>query len=268
MTLAPQDDARPRQTATSVAKALGLLDAFRDQSSTVPLTVLAARVGLPKSTAHRLLAVLEHEGFVVRQPSGYSLSRHVFELGNLIPDTRPRSLRTLAMPYLSELYETTHQTVHLAVLDGTEVLYLDKVYGHRSIETPTWVGARVAATCTALGKAILAYSDAQTLRSVLAGGLTALTPHSLTAPGMFLSALERSRAEHYATDNEESRLGLSCIAAPLIDPISGRAFAAISLSGPATNRRRMTEPLARAADALVAALSTSSNSTIKRNATR
>jgi DNA-binding IclR family transcriptional regulator len=247
-------DAAGGQLGTSVGKALGLLAAFGGEGTTVPLSALAQRAGLPKSTAHRLLAVLESNGYVQRRGTGYCVGRRLFEIGNLIPDARPHSLRTAAMPYLSELYEVTHQTVHLAVLDGHEVIYLDKVHGHRSLDTPTWIGARLPASCTALGKAVLAFSDETTVRSALAKGLPRRTPYSISGHQLFADVLARARDEGVTTDNEESRIGLSCVAAPIIDPVTGYAGAAISLSGASVNLRRVRAPLRRAVEALAAAL--------------
>lgn len=249
--------ARDAGLDTSVGKALKLLGAFEGPGGTVSLSALASRANLPKSTAHRLLAVLEASGYVQRRENGYCIGRRLFELGNLIPDARPRSLRSLAVPFLSELYEATHQTVHLAVLDGTEVVYLDKIYGHRSIDTPTCIGARVPATCTALGKAMLAYAPPHVLELVTRDGLPRRTPYSIVNQRVLMDALARTRDEGLSTDNEESRVGLSCVGVPVFDARSRQPIAAISVCGPSLQAPRVGQALRQAATALAAQLATS-----------
>ncbi|MGK5113228.1 IclR family transcriptional regulator [Geodermatophilus sp. CPCC 205506] len=217
---------------TSVSKALQLLDAFRLAGPSLGVSELARRAGVPKSTAFRLLAYLEQGGYVERTGTDYRLGWRLFELGNRVHHCRPRGLRDLALPYLSELYVSTGNVVHLGVLEGNDVVYLEKIHGHRAVRTPTTVGGRMPAACVGLGKAILAFGDAGTARRVVSAGLERRTPYSIAEPGRFLNELGRVRTNGIAFDREEAALGLTCVAAPIL--VDGRAVAAISVSGSTT----------------------------------
>jgi DNA-binding IclR family transcriptional regulator len=216
--------------AGSVTKALQVLEVFRDHGPTLGVSEIARRAHVAKSTAFRLLAHLEQAGFVERDGTDYRLGWLLFELGNGVRHCRPRGLRDVSAPYLGELFSRTQFAVHLAVLDGSDVLYLDKVSGHLSPRTPSAVGGRVPANCTALGKAILAYSDPATIQGVVEAGLVQRTRYSVAQPGRFLHQLRLARAEGLAHEREESSLGLVCVAAPILR--DNRAIAAVSIAGP------------------------------------
>jgi IclR family KDG regulon transcriptional repressor len=230
----PEDGAAGDRAAgtPSVTKALQLLEVFRDADAALGVSRIARLAGVPKSTAHRLLAYLERAGYVEREGRGYVLGRHLFELGNSVLMCRPSGLREVAMPYMSQLFAEHGKVVHLAVLDGTEVVYLEKIFGLDSVPVPTVVGGRMPAACSAVGKAMLAFSDRQTVTQALGTGLVRLTPYSHTSPGRLTAELRRIRAERVAYDREESRVGLVCAAAPILR--GGRAVAAVSMSTKAT----------------------------------
>jgi DNA-binding IclR family transcriptional regulator len=214
---------------TSLGKAIALLDAFTDDLPSLGARELARRAGLHKTTAHRLLLSLEAIGYVERVGTNFRLGRRLFELGNHIAYCRPRGLRDIALPYLTDLYERSHQVVHLAVLDGTDVLYLEKLFGHRHVRMPSHVGGRVPATCCGLGKALLAFGDPATVERALAAGLRPRTPYTLANETLFRAELTQIRREGVAYDREEIAIGLTCVAAPIIK--SGNAVAAESLAG-------------------------------------
>jgi DNA-binding IclR family transcriptional regulator len=241
---------------TSVGKALALLSAFGTDDA-LGVTELARRTGLSKSTAHRLLAVLEQWSLVDRQGAQYCLGTRLFELGNQVAHRRAPSLRDVALPYLEDLYELTHETVHLAVLDRTDVLYVEKLYGHNYATSPSKIGGRMPAYCAGLGKAILAFSSPALVRQVIAEGLRARTPYTIVVPSLLIEELQEIRRAGVAFDREEVILGLTCIAAPVLDA-DGNAIAAISVSG-ATRRfdpRPMARAVREAADAVGRQLST------------
>ncbi len=209
---------------------LAILDAFGPEQPDFSLAELAVRSGLPKSTSHRILALLEAWRGVERSASGrYRLGIKLFELGGLVQD-RLR-LREVALPYMEDLLATTREMVHLAKLDGGDVLYIERLVSHRSVRTPSRVAGRVPAACTGVGKAILAFSPAEVVKSVIAAGLPAMTPYSITNPVMFLETLERVRRTGVSFDREEAGMGLACVAAPIFSH-SGSVVAAMSVSGP------------------------------------
>ncbi|WP_416978944.1 IclR family transcriptional regulator [Streptomyces sp. T028] len=216
---------------SSVHKALALLNSLAGLESKAGLTELARRVGIPKPTAYRLLAVLAEAGIVERRGTDYLLGLRMFELGAAASRPKSVNLRERALPYLEDLYELTHETVSLAVLDGPEVLYVEKIHGHRSMPTPSHVGGRLPATCVALGKVMMAYANPGLVREIVSGPLPRMTRYSVSQPGRLLAELRKIRDAKVAYDIEEAQVGLTCVAAPIFD--SGhRVAAAISMSGP------------------------------------
>lgn len=221
---------RSRVGVTSVHKALRLLDAFRVVGPVVGVSELARVTGLPKSTAFRLLNQLEDSGFLRRDGTDYCLAGTVFELGNRVEMCTEGDLRGIAGPFLSALFLHSRYEVHLAVLDGTDVVYVDKIHGHAGIRVPAEVGGRIRASCSALGKAMLPFGHRDEIERIIEDGLVRRTRHSIAAPGLFVAELQRVREHGVAFDREEAALGLTCVAAPIIH--SGLGIAAVSVSGP------------------------------------
>ena len=235
--------ARQEGLGTSVGKALAVLDAFRRGGVLLGVSQVAERANIAKSTAHRLLAVLVERGYVERVDARYRLGRAAFELGNMVAECRPRNLRSVAIPYMTDLHRRFDTTVHLAVLDRMDVLYVEKIYGHRAVEVPSQIGGRVPALCTALGKVMLAFSDDDTQSRALSVPVPRLTVKTMTNPKILHNLMARARQAGVAYDNEGSSLGVLCVAAPILRP-SGAVTAqnpsevvgAISMSFPLTER--------------------------------
>lgn len=231
MTPAEAELAEPgSQSVSSVGKALQLLDAFATIGPVAGVSELARAAGLPKSTAFRLLNHLQLAGYVEHSGTDYCLKLRVFELGSKVGVCRPDGLRALAAPFVAELFRETSHAAHLAVLDGPEVLYIEKIHGHNAPRVPTTVGGRMPASCTALGKAMLPFGHDEATQQILSAGLPRRTRHSAAAPGLFISQLRRIRDSGVAYDREEAALGVTCVAAPI--KFRGTAVAAVSVSGP------------------------------------
>jgi DNA-binding IclR family transcriptional regulator len=218
----------PEVPKSVLARGLCLLDAFRDGEADLSLTVLAERTGLPKATAHRLLAELVAWGGVERTSRGYRLGIGLFVLGQRAPGHR--ELREAALPYLEDLYEATHENVHLAVPSGTETLFLEKVSGRRSTPIVSRVGGRLPAHCTATGKVFLAYGSADRLHRTCAAGLARLTPWTIVLPGLLRQDVGRAFERGYGINREEAEIGISAVAAPVFDHRRA-VIAAISITG-------------------------------------
>jgi IclR family KDG regulon transcriptional repressor len=193
----------------------------------VRLSDLAATVDLPKSTTHRLLKELEGSGFVGRVGSRYQVGNRFFELNEAARWSTYGELREQAQTPIASLYERAAATVHLAVLEGTEVLYIEKLTGSAGSRLPTRVGSRMPATCTALGKAMLAFSPTAAVRGALSRPLPRATAYSIVDPARFVDELKSVRASGVAYEREEGRLGVSCVAAPVL--VDGFAVAAVSI---------------------------------------
>jgi DNA-binding IclR family transcriptional regulator len=206
------------ETPSAVIDRISLvLDAFEGPGR-LTLAQIVRRTGLPRSSAHRMLERLVQLRWLRRSGRDYELGMRLVELGSLAVH-QDRLVRAAA-PLLGELHRATGLVVHLAVLDGPDVVYLDKI-GDRAI--PTRVGGRQPAHCTAVGKAMLAYSDAEVdLRD-------RKTKYSISTSSQLAAELAKVRAHGVAFEREEAMLGFGCVAAPIGDPSD--AVAAVSVCG-------------------------------------
>jgi len=224
-------------------RAVDILDAFTvAQTPSLRLSELAERTGLPKATLHRLLAALEVLGLVERTGNGHQLGIRLFELGEHVP--RKERLREAALPFMQDLFEVSHDTVHLGVLEGTDVVYLERIRGHRSAPLASRVGGRLPAYCTGVGKAMLAVAPDAAI-SVMAGPLERRTAYTITDHQLFAEELNTIRAAGLAFDREENQIGVNCVAAPIL--LSGKPIAAVSLTS--TSSRVEVERFASAVKA-------------------
>ncbi|MEU1387645.1 MULTISPECIES: IclR family transcriptional regulator [unclassified Nonomuraea] len=243
---------RPGQTVTS--KVLAILGAFDAAHPQLTLTDLARRSGVPLSTAHRLVAELEEWQALSRSPDGrLRVGLRLWELGQLAPG----SLQGRAHPWLQELFATTGENVHLAVRDGLEVLYVDKVYGRRAVPIVSRTGGRLPMHPTGVGKALLAFEPEWFVQAYLARALERPTPHTVTEPGRLARELAAVRAQGYALTHEEMTLGSCSAAAPVV--VDGRAVAAVGIvlaSRRARELPRLVDPLLESAARIAAACRT------------
>lgn len=215
---------------TSVGKGLCVLDALATSRAPLGVSEIAHRTGMAKSTIHRLLMSMISHGYVAKVDDRYSLADRVFEVGNRVQVGEVGNLRESAAPYLAELFALTRQTVHLGVLSGSDVLYVDKVAGTSSPRMTTRVGGRRPAYATGLGKALLAFASPPVVKQTLAGSFQRFTAYTVPDAQRMKQSLVRVRETGVATDYEESFLGVACLAAPVWNADATRAVAAISLS--------------------------------------
>lgn len=225
----PQLGDDERSHRESVAERISaIIDAFDAQSPTLTLSQMTERTGLPKSTVHRMADQLVELRWLERTTTGYRLGIRFFEVGGLV-HTRA-NLRERALPFLQDLQSATHHSVHLSILEGGEVVILEKLWGHGSPSLPTRVGGRMPAHCTAAGKVLLAFSTDKTVDEVVGKGLERRTGRTIVVPELFRQELATVRTAHWAMETEENVPGTRCVAAPIRG--SGRAIAAVSVSGP------------------------------------
>ncbi|GAA4396366.1 IclR family transcriptional regulator [Actinomadura sp. NPDC048032] len=215
-------------------RVVAVLSAFRPEDDGLGPAELARRSGLPKSTAHRIALDLVDAGLLERRGPRVRLGLRLFEIGQRVP--RQRVLRDAAVPYMSDLREATRQTVHLAVLEGGEVVYVEILGSSGGPRLPSQVGGRLPAHVTGVGKAILAFSPPEVVKGVLESELVRVGERSVTAPGLLARELETIRREGVAYDREESGRGIVCAASPVLGP-DGLVLGALSVSGWATRMR-------------------------------
>ena len=221
----------PGRGAGTFAKTMEVLRhvAGIDGGATFP--ELVDRLALPKSTLHRLLSDLLQEGMLrLDEDRRYRLGTGAFELARLAWDRV--DIRPQAEPVIARLVERTGETVHLAVLDGFDVVYVDKVEGSHTFRMTSMIGARNPAHCTGVGKALLAFLDADDLRKRIgARRLAPFTPNTITALPALAEELARIRKRGYAFDDEENEPDIRCVGSPIFDR-SGEPIGAISVSMP------------------------------------
>jgi IclR family transcriptional regulator, KDG regulon repressor len=239
---------------SSVANSLRLLKAFSDDDYEIGISALAQRLGLAKSTVHRLASTLIHADMLEQNPENgrYRLGLALLELGLLV--RRKMDVTNEARPYLRMLRETTGETVHLAILDHTSVLYVNKLESKQAIRMSSEVGSRAPVHCTGDGKALLAFQPDEVIDELIGHGLSARTANTITNPAALRRDLAAIRTRGYAVDDEESELGLRSVAAP-IRSHSNRVVASLSIAGPAHRISRKTllshaRELVGAADAI------------------
>lgn len=217
-----------------LGKVMTILHAFSADDHGLSLAELQRRTGLPKGTLHRVAGDLVGAGLLDRRDGDFHLGSHLFELGMLA--SVERTLIEVATPFMEDLYERTHEVVHLGIREGTEVVYVAKVAGHKGARTPTRVGGRMPLHATALGKALLAHAPQDVWVTVLSGPLDRLTPRTLTAPGRLRSQLDQIVQQGVSYEYEESTMGVVCVAAPVLDA-DDRPVAALSIAGTVTRFR-------------------------------
>ena len=217
---------------SSLSRALKVLDAFYVTDVDLTLTQIAERAHLPKTTTHRFVTDLVEWGGLERTPTGFRLGMKLFELGHLVP--QQRTLRDIALPHLRDLYESTRLTVNLAMSDGNEVIYVEKISNPRIQLAISRQGGRLPLHATALGKAMLAFASADVIAAALRASLPQLTPQTITEPDQLRSELLSIRQNHLSFDYSESTQGVICVGTPLFNDPPQRstcAIAAISVSG-------------------------------------
>ncbi|MGV8965107.1 MAG: IclR family transcriptional regulator [Cellulomonas sp.] len=195
-----------------VARALSILVAFERAPGPLSVGRIAEETGLPVSTAYRLVHELTKWGALERTVDGrYEVGMRVWELGQ----QAGRRLRDRAHPFLQDLFETTHENVHLAVREGNEALYVDKLYGSRRVPLASRIGSRLPLHPTAVGRVLLANAPRWFRDGYLTRELERPTSRTITAADDLEPALARVRAQGYAVTLEEMRVGANSIAVPI-----------------------------------------------------
>lgn len=229
---------KPLYPIGSVDNALRLLLQFRETPE-IRLSQAAALLGVANSTAHRLLAMLAHHGFVRQDPGSkaYVAGSALVDVGLSV--VRRMSIREVARPILEDVVEELKETVHLAILEGPVVRYIDAVEGPRTLRVTARIGRTLPAHCTSVGKALLAMlPPEQLLRIYPSEQLPTMTAQSLANRKDLMAVLDEVRERGYAINTEESEEGVAAVAVPIERPGVG-AVAAISCAAPAPRMERL-----------------------------
>jgi len=220
-----------RNRLSSVTTAIRLLKAFSQEEEEIGVSALAQKLGVAKSTVHRLAVTLVSEGLLEQNPVNerYRLGIGLFGLGTLV--RRRMDLSTEARPFLFELRERTGETILLAVPAETEIMYVYNLESPQALRMRSDIGVRQPGYCTAVGRAIFAFAPEETVERLLSGPLVQRTPKTVTDRKKLSAIFKEVRERGYAIEDEESEPGIRCVAAP-VRGADGSVIGAIGIAGP------------------------------------
>jgi DNA-binding IclR family transcriptional regulator len=234
-----------RRGRSVVSKAVSLLDAFAIGEEELSLNELARRTRLPLSTTYRLANELVLWGGLERgDGGGYRVGLRLLEIGARAP--RSSGLLEIVVPFMQDLFVATRENVHLAVVEGHEALYIERVTGLQSIAVKSRRWGRMPLHATGVGKVLLAYADSDFVDQVIAEGLARFTAYTIVAPGHLRRNLAEIRHTGVGFAHEEMTVGRLSVAAPLFDADT-RVVAALSIVVPTTVDSQRLAPAVRTA---------------------
>lgn len=219
----------------SLFKAFDILESFSLSAPKLSLGEISQKTGLPKSTVHRLMSTLLKRGYLVQDASSkrYQLSLKFLNFATVVLSQLDFVER--AKPFMEELSNRCKETVHIAVMDQGEMVYVGKVEQPRALRISSRIGGRIPIHCTALGKVMLANMPEEEVEQIIQQkGLKRFTGNTITDKERLKRELEQIRRQGYAIDREEYMDGLMCVAYPIRD-YSDKVIGALSISGAATD---------------------------------
>jgi len=230
MALATDPHAPDTPSAAAVTRTMAILECLDNSRRGLNISEVSRKLAIPKSSVHVLLVTLERLGYVRRAENSrdYCLGLKTYALGQRM--AKLLSVSDLALPHMQRLAAETSLSAHLAVLDHDQAVFIQKAGANNVVQFDTYVGRRADLHCTALGKAILAFSRPESIRTILTKKVfSRYTPKTITSGDVLARELARVRRLGYAIDDEEEELGVRCVAVPLIH--QSCFVAALSLSG-------------------------------------
>jgi DNA-binding IclR family transcriptional regulator len=220
------------ESVRAVERALDVLMCFSRKTPELSMTEIADQIGIHKSTVHRLLATLERNRFVQRDPvtGAYRLGIRLLQMAYLTLEQN--DLRQIAAPFARQLNEKYQENIHLAVLDNSDMVYVHILESPQRIKLAAAIGQRLPAFATASGKAVLAFLPEDMVRRILDQGMPHYTQFTPVSPEVFLEDLGRTRTAGFAISEREYEDEINAVAAPIFD-LSGQPLASIAVAGPA-----------------------------------
>lgn len=257
-----------KYTIDTLLRGLKILSLFSHEKPSLTLTEIVEATGINKTTVFRIVNTFEDTGFLVRNPETkrYQPGVKVLQLG--FTAISSLDLRQVARPYLEALSQKVGETVSLSVLDGMEIIYIDRVRNRQIVGVVLGLGSRLPAHCASMGKAMLAYLPPEELTHRLdETELMPRTPKSLISREALLAELEKVRQKGYAINDEELEIGLRAVAAPIWGD-RNQVVAAANITGSAgmISRERLLQELAPAVHSTTIQISQALGYTIERSA--
>ncbi|MFJ8044132.1 IclR family transcriptional regulator [Kitasatospora sp. NPDC096147] len=237
---------------TAAGKVLQVLALFDREHPSLTLSEIARRSGLAISTAHRVVTELAGWGALERAEDGsWHVGLRLWEIASGCP--RTQILRDAALPFMQDLYEATHENVQLAVREGTELVFVERIAGHRSVDLLTMVGTRFPVASTGMGRVLLAHAPRELQEEVLGAPLRAWTEHTVTDPAALRAQLDLIRREQVFVSDRQLQEATVAVAAPVRTGRTGPVGAVLGIvvAARGTDRgtdrvRGLREPLLRA----------------------
>lgn len=220
-----------QEIVQSVDRTLSILEVISDYEDGLGITDISEKVGLHKSTVHRLLATLIHKGYVRQndETNRYELTLKLFELGN--KKIEKMNIVTVAKPFIQELMEKTNEVIHLVIGEEAEIIYVAKVEPQKTIRMYSSIGKRIPMYCTSVGKSMMSYmSDEEVEKIWSISPIKKLTENTIVNLEDFKEHLKIVREKRYAIDEQENEIGIRCIGASVLD-YKGNVCGAVSISG-------------------------------------
>lgn len=220
------------ESVRAVDRALDVLLCFSSQTPELTMTQIAERVGIHKSTAHRLLATLETKRFIQRDHDTgvYRLGIRLMQMAYLTLEQN--DLRRVAAPFMHRLCDQYEENIDLTVLDDTDVVFINILEGPHRVKLAAAIGQRLPAFATASGKAILGFMPEKLVRRILARGMPRLTAHTVISAGDLFKELNSVKESGFAISEQELEEQINAVAAPIFDQ-EGLPIASIAVAGPA-----------------------------------
>lgn len=215
----------------SVSRAMKILELLAQSQRGLTLSDISRRLNLPKSSTHILIKTLERIGYLKssKLTGKFCFGLKLVSLSNMALENL--DLREQARPYLQDLMLRSGLTVHLAILEGAEAVIIEKVQAPGMLRLATWVGRRLDANCSGVGKALLAFSDEEvTSLHFRSRPMVRNNRNTISSPERLARELKKVRELGYAFEDEEGEIGFRCIGAPICDS-ANRAIASISIAG-------------------------------------
>ena len=215
---------QPQAGASVTSRALAILAAFENSTGSLSVARIAQKAHLPLSTTYRLVRELEEWGGLRKGSDGkYQIGFRIWELGQLAG----RRLRDRAHPFLQDLFELTHENVHLAIRDGMQTLYVDKVYGSRKMPVVSRIGGRLPMHATAVGRVLLSAQPQWFIDAYLQRELEAPTPKTITDPKLLADIIADVQRDGFCVTHEQMRVGMLSMALPIA--YNGQVVASVGL---------------------------------------
>jgi IclR family acetate operon transcriptional repressor len=228
--------------SVAVERALAILEVVAPESEGLSNAEISRKLEIPKSSASYILRTLEKKGYLTRDMGNgkYRVGLKILSLSR--GALSGLDVREVALPIMRTLMEKTHLTCHLAILDGSDAVYIEKVEPQGFIKMDTWVGRRMHVHATSVGKALVAYIAQERLEKILAeAGMEKRTRKTITTLPSLLKDLDKVREQGYAVDDEENNMGARCVGAPVFNQ-DGIIEASIGLSGTINQVNPQTMP--------------------------